>query len=153
MEYTVFSHESWRSQHFYMRDGVHCMFSRQTESTALTPKIWSPNQLLMSAGVHTIYSHHMESTAFTHTKMPLLLSSFSLHSGVRLAKIPVVDFFSTSPSSQKQKLMTGVCSSLTPDYREKEVSNSSISHEQMLFTPSLMGKCCGHNAIPGFLLA
>ena len=56
----------------------------------------------MRAGVHTIYSHHLESTAFTHTKMQLLLSSFSLNSGVRLAKIPVVDFvftffFITSP--------------------------------------------------------
>ena len=75
MMYMVFTHQSWSSQHFHMRDGVHSIFSRQTASTLFTLKRWSPKQFLLRGGVHNIYSQHMESTEFTYQSWRRYFSS------------------------------------------------------------------------------
>ena len=68
--YMVFTHQSWSSQHFHLRDGVHSIFSRQTAST-----LFSPKQFLLRGGVHNIYSQHMESTEFTYQSWHRYFSS------------------------------------------------------------------------------
>ena len=73
--YMVFTHQSWSSQHFHMRDGVHSIFSRQTASTVFSLKRWSPKQFILRGGVHNIYSQHMESTEFTYQSWHRYFSS------------------------------------------------------------------------------